>query len=107
MRGKSVVFFLALALGTSVAFAQAPGGLRGTIKDTQGGLLPGVTVTAASPDALAPAVAITAADGTYRLINLAPGTYTITAELAGFDPETRRRILRDNARELTWGARER
>src|SRR3990170_585409 len=64
MRGKSVVFFLALALGTSVAFAQAPGGLRGTIKDTQGGLLPGVTVTAASPDALAPAVAITAADGT-------------------------------------------
>ena len=34
-----------------------------------------------------------------------PRPLDYAAELVGFDPETRRRILRDNARELTWGAR--
>ena len=84
MRGRCAVLVLALSLGTGVSFAQTTGGLRGTVKDSQGGLLPGVTITATSPEALAPAVAVTAADGTYRLINLPPATYTMTAELSGF-----------------------
>jgi len=93
MSAKGVVLVLALALGTGVAFAQTTGGLRGTVKDAQGGLLPGVTITATSPDAIAAAVAITEADGSYRLLNLPPGTYTITAELAGFAMFKRESIL--------------
>ena len=93
--------FLILALAVSVvagavsaAVAQTgAGGLRGSVKDEQGGALPGVTVTATSPDAIAPAVAVTDDAGAYRLINLAPGAYTVTAELAGFATFRREGIL--------------
>src|SRR2546425_7537717 len=72
-------------LAASLAFAQATeGSLRGYVTDEQGGVLPGVTITARSPALLTPVVAVSARDGLYRLNNLPPGTYTITAELAGF-----------------------
>jgi protocatechuate 3,4-dioxygenase beta subunit len=76
-----VVF--ACAFGVTAAFAQTGlGGLRGTIIDSQGGALPGVTVTATSPEMLGPQTAVTNERGEYRLINLPPGTFTIVAELA-------------------------
>ena len=46
--------------------------------------MPGVTVTATSPQAMAPTVAVTDATGEYRLANLPPGTYTLKVELPGF-----------------------
>ena len=55
--------------------------------------MPGVTVTATSPALLSPSVAISDAVGNYRLINLPPGTYTLTAELAGFSVFRREGIL--------------
>ena len=60
------------------------GSLRGYVKDQNGGVLPGVSVTATSPALLAPVVAITDSAGYYRLNNLPPGTYSLSAELAGF-----------------------
>src|SRR5262245_54211940 len=88
---------LAAALLLSVAgtaWAQGTdGGLRGYVKDEQGGALPGATVTATSPDAMAPATAQTDREGYYRLINLKPGTYTISVELAGFSKARHTGIL--------------
>jgi hypothetical protein len=69
------------------------GSLRGYVKDQQGGVLPGVSVTATSPALLAPVVAATDTTGYYRLLNLPPGTYTITAELAGFATYKREGIV--------------
>jgi hypothetical protein len=68
------------------AWAQisAEGSIRGIIHDEQGGILPGVIVTATSPQAPRPVTATTDAEGTYRLQNLLPGEYTVTAELEGF-----------------------
>jgi hypothetical protein len=63
------------------------------VKDAQGGALPGVTVTATSPDMIRPASATTDAEGYYRLVNLPPGTYEITAELPGFSAFRREGIL--------------
>jgi hypothetical protein len=81
-------------LATTPALAQSgDGSLRGYVKDEQGGVLPGVTVTAASPALLTPVVAVTDSDGYYRLLNLPPGTYTITAEIAGFATYRREGIL--------------
>ena len=76
--------------------AAAQGGdgtLRGTVTDEQGGALPGVTVTATSPALLGPSVAVTDDTGNYRLINLSPGTYVVSAELAGFAIFRREGIL--------------
>jgi hypothetical protein len=80
----------------SAATALAQGGdgsLRGTVKDDQGGALPGVTVTATSPALLSNSLAISDAAGNYRLINLPPGTYALTAELAGFSVFRREAVL--------------
>ncbi len=69
------------------------GSLRGYIKDAQGGALPGVTVTATGPQILAPVVGLTDDTGYYRLLNLPPGTVTMTTELTGFAPYRREGIL--------------
>jgi hypothetical protein len=75
------------------AFSQGGGFLRGYVKDDSGAVLPGVSVTATSPELLQPTVVVTDEAGLYRLNNLPPGTYVIQAELAGFATHRREGIL--------------
>src|ERR1700737_4547277 len=79
-----VVGALCLVFAPPVARAQSA--IAGIIRDATGGVLPGVTVEAASP-ALIEKVrsATTDAQGRYNLIDLRPGTYSITFTLAGFN----------------------
>jgi hypothetical protein len=58
--------------------------LSGTVTDESKAVLPGVTVTATDLATGRNYLAVTDAQGNYRLINLAPSTYKLTAELAGF-----------------------
>ena len=69
------------------------GNLNGYVKDEQGGVLPGVSITATGPELLTPVVAVTDSAGYYRLQNLPPGTLTLSAELAGFATFRREGIL--------------
>jgi hypothetical protein len=84
---------LTLVLPNSLLAQTDQGSLRGYVKDAQGGALPGVMVTATSPDLIRPATGVTDAEGYYRLTNLPPGTYTLTAELTGFSQFRREGIL--------------
>jgi hypothetical protein len=88
-----LVALLSLATAAQVAAQGGDGGLRGTVKDNQGGVLPGVVITARSPDVLTPGTAVSDETGTYRLVNLPPGTYAVTAELSGFSTFKRDGIL--------------
>ena len=78
-----LALFAFLGLVPSTAFAQAV--IAGTVKDSSGAVLPGVTVEAASP-ALIEKVRTAVTDGTgqYRVEDLRPGTYTVTFTLQGF-----------------------
>ena len=79
------VVLVALALHAFVAAAGAQvqsGTVSGVVQDQQNSVLPGVTVTLAGPDRTA--TFVTGTDGRYRFLNVAPGTYKVTAELAGF-----------------------
>jgi len=73
-----------LVMAPSAVFAQAA--ITGLVKDSSGGVLPGVTVEAASP-ALIEKVrsVVTDGAGVYRIENLRPGTYAITFTLPGFN----------------------
>src|ERR1700730_11338157 len=72
-----------LVVVPSTAFAQAS--ITGIVKDTSGGVLPGVTVEASSPVLIEKArTAIPDSAGQYRIVNLGPGTYTLTFTLPGF-----------------------
>src|SRR6266540_1581247 len=81
---------LASALGEGQT---TEGSIRGYVRDEQQGVLPGVTITAFSPSVPAPYVAVTDEEGFYRLLNMPPGTYTLTAELPGFAKFVRENIL--------------
>ena len=87
------VVVLCLLTTVPVAAQSGQGGLNGYVKDEQGGVLPGVTVTATGPALLAPVVAVTDNAGFYRLQNLPPGTLTLNGELPGFATFRREGIL--------------
>ena len=72
-----------LVLLPAVAHAQST--IVGVVRDTSGAVLPGVTVEAAS-DALIEKTRSVISDGTgqYRIVDLRPGTYTVTFSLEGF-----------------------
>ena len=60
------------------------GSIRGFIKDEQGAALPGVSLTATTPQSSTPFTAVSDSQGFYRLVNLPPGTYDVVAVLPGF-----------------------
>jgi hypothetical protein len=66
-------------------FAQAGASITGTVRDSSGAVLPGVTVEASSPVLIQKVrAAISGANGVYRITELLPGTYTVTFSLQGF-----------------------
>lgn len=84
LRTTTSVIVCILAAAALSAAQSGDGSLRGTVKDPQGLVLPGVTVTASAPSLIKPAIAVTDNTGYYRIINLPPGEYMLTAELPGF-----------------------
>src|SRR5262245_10139901 len=73
---------LALLLPTAV-LAQAT--ITGTVKDTSGAVLPGVTVEAASPALIEKVrTVVTDGSGQYRIVDLRPGDYSVTFAIPGF-----------------------
>jgi protocatechuate 3,4-dioxygenase beta subunit len=85
---------LALALLPALAFGQrtTTGTVAGKIIDSSGAVVPGVTISVSSPEALGQFSAVSDAQGIYRVTNLPPATYDIRAELAGFRPSSGRRL---------------
>ncbi|MEQ1759891.1 MAG: TonB-dependent receptor [Vicinamibacterales bacterium] len=87
--GKQLVLALwLLAVIPAAAYAQAS--IVGTVRDSSGAVLPGVTVEAASP-ALIEKVRSVVTDGAgqYKVVDLRPGSYTITFTLPGFNTARR------------------
>src|SRR5262245_22839184 len=70
----------------ATAWAQADSGnIAGVVRDTSGAVMPGVTVEASSPALIEKVrAAVTDGQGLYRIVDLRPGTYTVTFVLPGF-----------------------
>jgi hypothetical protein len=85
MRLVVAVALVAVMAAPAVAVAQTDTGeISGVVRDTQGGVLPGVIIVAEHLDSGARVERVTDGQGRYFLASLRPGTYTITAELPGF-----------------------
>jgi len=79
------VLLCTLVVFTAHLHAQrTTGDLLGVVKDSSGAVLPGVTVSAAGPNIPRAQTATTSENGSYRISNLPPGTYSLTFELSGF-----------------------
>jgi hypothetical protein len=76
-----------------MAVAQTVGGtLRGTVKDTTGGVVPGATVTALNESTGAKFDTLTGSVGLFSFPNLLAGSYTVTVELSGFKKFVRKNV---------------
>ena len=81
----------ATVLLPTLAYAQAQ--IVGQVRDESGGVLPGVTVEAASPAIIEKVrSAVTDDQGRYRIDALRPGIYKLTFSLAGFSTVARESI---------------
>jgi hypothetical protein len=80
-------FFLIIPLFSSLS-AQQTGEIRGKITEEKGEALPGVAVTAKSPNLQGLRTAVSDKNGFFRLPLLPVGTYSLTFDLPGFEKLT-------------------
>ena len=74
--------------------AHAQGSITGAVKDASGAVMPGVTVEVASPALIEQSrSAVTDSNGNYRIVDLPPGTYSVTFTLTGFKTVRREGII--------------
>src|SRR5262245_41091711 len=79
-------------------WARSAGSIAGVVRDTTGAVLPGVTVEAASPALIEKVRSVVSdGEGQYKILELRPGTYTVTFTLPGFNTFKREGV------ELTTG----
>ena len=95
-----LIVLASLVMLPCMASAQSTttGTIAGTVKDATGAILPGVSVTASSPALIEKTRdAVTDTQGNYKILELLPGTYTVTFTLPGFS------TLKREGLELTTG----
>ena len=94
MRGMVRVLVLVVSALVIPHIALAQAVIAGSVKDTSGAVLPGVTVEASSPVLIEKVRnAVSDSNGVYRIEDLRPGTYTVTFTLPGFATTRREGIV--------------
>ena len=89
--GKALVVVVGFALVPTTALGQSV--VSGQVTDNTGGVLPGVTVEAASPALIGGSrLAVSDGQGRYAIIDLEPGLYAVTFRLPGFSTVIREGI---------------
>src|SRR5688500_12374938 len=90
-RVLSCVLAVLLTAGTAAA-QQGTSEVRGRVLDSQGAVLPGVSVTVRNQDTGMFRETVSNDDGTYFVSGIVPGPYEITAQLQGFKKYSRRDV---------------
>ncbi len=83
-QGLMLAISIALFLPGSALAQQATGRIVGTVTDPQGGLMPGVKVTATNKATQVSTLSVSDKEGFYEILNLPIGDYRITAEHEDF-----------------------
>ena len=87
--GRVCTFAVAALCAATLAFAQGgSASINGTVFDSGKAVLPGVTVTVTNEATGIPRDTVTGGQGQFVIPTLAPGTYTVRAELSGFQTQT-------------------
>jgi outer membrane receptor protein involved in Fe transport len=82
-----------LAALSICAFAQNSGSITGTVKDSGGGVIPGVEIAVTDQDTAYRATTSTNAEGNFIFPQLPAGTYTLTAEAKGFKKSENKDVI--------------
>src|SRR5437867_3785153 len=101
VRRCALVVACALGVAAPAAAQLDRGQISGTIKDAQGAVVPGATVTVTATATQIPRTAVSDATGFFTFPNLSAGRYEVSAELQGFKKVLRQNIQLDAAGSLT------
>lgn len=102
LSGRWLLALAWLLLAAAPARAQFDRGqISGTVKDAQGGVVPGATVTVTNTQTQIANSAVTDSSGFFTVPNLVPGRYDVSAELEGFKKAVRSGVQLDAASAVT------
>src|SRR5688572_30002453 len=91
---RVAVLVMFSAAVSAVASAQGVGAIGGTVVDSSGGALPGVTVALATPGVIGGTQeTLTDGRGSYQFNRLVPATYSVRASLTGFSTAVQTEIV--------------
>ena len=93
---RSIRLFICASIVATIAAtanAQFKASIAGTVKDASGALVSGVTVTVTSSETGRSQQTVTGDEGFFRVSELPPGRYTITAEARGFKKQVLENII--------------
>ena len=88
MKTAMVVAAVCILVAASAIGQTTNATLSGTVNDTSGALIPGVSIKATNIGTGIVSTTLTNEAGAYNFASLQTGTYTITVELAGFQTQT-------------------
>src|SRR3954465_13382363 len=86
------LFIVASAL-TTFAQSTVTGGIGGSVTDPNGAVVPNATVTSRNVETNKEDSATTDSEGRFRIVNLQPGTYTVTVNSTGFGAFTQEKVV--------------
>ena len=89
---RLVFVVAALAVPLSAMSQSFYGSLVAVVEDPQGGVMPGASIVLVNTATSERREGVSAEDGTYRFVNLVPGTYRLEVELTGFQRYVRDQI---------------
>src|SRR5262245_10606297 len=88
-----LALFAALLVFSSAAVAQeTTGGIMGTVKDSQGAVVPGASVGVTGPALIGKKTTVTDGGGVYRFELLPPGVYAVAVNAPSFSPQTQNNL---------------
>src|SRR3954469_14134234 len=99
---KYILLALLAVLVPAASFAQSSNGsISGVVTDDTGAAVPGVTVTATNTATGVARTTVSNATGHYQIALLPPATYNVGAELSGFQPIKRDKIVVNVGTDVT------
>src|SRR6266542_1092701 len=102
-RGCLIVCSLVFGLSAAPARAQDTGTISGTVIDSQGGAIPGATITLTDERTATARTLVTDASGEFAFRSVIPGTYTVRVELTGFRSFEKRSNVLNASGQLDLG----
>ena len=94
---KALALLLLVVFAVPAGAQSLSGTVSGTVKDEQGGALPGVAVTLTGKTGTK--TTTTDNNGVYRFVALDPGTYSVQTQMSGFSPRRQDNIVVTISRE--------
>src|SRR5687767_6868869 len=96
----ALVAFVSLCIPLAAAAQSTTGSISGVVTDASKSVLPGVAIVVTQAETGLERRQTSDGSGYYRILNLAPGQYTVAAELSGFKTSIRDGLLVAVSRDL-------